>query len=125
MVPPPAVDRIAGIPPESWEPFDLEEREADAIEDDLLARCADLRGPLIVVNDLSFDLDQGPYFVDATRLPEFVKTFDVRVRDYFMHASLFVVSPVTGIVIIVQDDGYIAKVQGRSVMAVRCASEEE
>ncbi|WP_433236449.1 hypothetical protein [Actinomadura nitritigenes] len=42
-----------------------------------------------------------------------------------MHASLFVVSLVTGIVIIVQDDGYIAKVQARSVMAVHCASEEE
>lgn len=110
-------DRVVGIPLDDWRPFDLEQREADAVEDDFLSRCGALEGPLVIVNGTSFDSDQGPYFVDASRLNEFVKTFHVRVRDYFMYASLFVVSPVTGIVIIVHDDGYIVTVRGRSVMA--------
>jgi hypothetical protein len=111
-------DRIVGILREDWQPFDIEQRDADVIEDDFLARCTELKGPLIVVNSTSFDSDQGPFFVDAAKLTEFVKMFHVRVRDYFMYASVFVVSPVTGIVIVVQDDGYIATVRGRSVLTM-------
>lgn len=111
-------DRIVGIPLDDWERFDLEQRDADDIEDDFLSRCAELEGPLIVVNTTSFYADQGPYFLDAADLTEFVKTFDSRVRDYFMDASVFVVSPTTGIVVIVQDDGYFVKVQGRPVLKV-------
>ncbi|MFJ8627845.1 hypothetical protein ACIRD3_34105 [Kitasatospora sp. NPDC093550] len=111
-------NRISGIPAEDWKPFDIEERDADAIEDDFLSYCADLEGPLIVVNSTSFDEDQGPFFVDAASLVDFVKTFHVRVRDYFMYASVIVVSPVTGWVIVVQDDGYIVKVRGNAVMTM-------
>ncbi|MFC0432230.1 hypothetical protein [Kutzneria buriramensis] len=111
-------DRIVGISREAWESFDIERRDADAIEDDFLSRCVELEGPLIVVNSTSFDSDQGPFFVDAVDLAEFVKTFHVRVRDYFMYASVFVVSPATGIVIVVQDDGYIASVRGRRLLTV-------
>lgn len=111
-------DRIVGIPLDGWQSFDIEQRDADVIEDDFLSRCVGLEGPLIVVNSTSFDPDQGPFFVDASDLTEFVKTFHVRVRDYFMYASVFVVSPVTGMVIIVQDDGYIASVRGRPVLTM-------
>lgn len=108
-------DRISGIAPGDWELFDLEDRGADLIDDDVLSRCADLVGPLVIVNDVSFDPDQGPDFVDAADLAEFVRTFSDRVRDYFVHPSLFIVAPVSGVVIIVQDDGYLATVRGRSV----------
>lgn len=113
-------NRIAGVPLDAWQPFDIEQRDADVIEDDFLSRCGDLVGPLIVVNSTSFDEDQGPFFVQASHLAEFVKTFHTRVRDYFMYASVIIVSPVTGIVIIVQDDGYIATVQGRSIITPSC-----
>ncbi|WP_191842552.1 hypothetical protein [Catellatospora chokoriensis] len=111
---------IVGIPLDAWESFDIEQRDADVIEDEFLSRCVGLKGPLIVVNSTSFDADQGPFFVEASQLHQFVKTFHVRVRDYFMYASVIVVSPLTGIVIIVQDDGYIVTVQGRSIMAPSC-----
>ncbi|MGW6705214.1 hypothetical protein ACWGDE_10020 [Streptomyces sp. NPDC054956] len=112
-------DRITGIPLDDWREFDIEERDSDVIEDDFLSYCDDLEGPLVVVNSTSFDEDQGPFFVDASHLVDFVKEFHTRVRDYFMYASVVVVSPVTGFVIVVQDDGYIAKVRGNAVMATR------
>ncbi|WP_326658442.1 hypothetical protein [Streptomyces sp. NBC_00385] len=108
-------DRIPGIPLEGWKPFDLEGRDPDVVEDDFLTYCGDLEGPLIVVNSTSFDEDQGPFFVDASRLTDFVKTFHDCVRDYFMYADVFVVSPVTGWVVVVQDDGYIVRVRGTAV----------
>ncbi|RPK52280.1 MULTISPECIES: hypothetical protein [Streptomyces] len=111
-------DRISGIPLDDWKPFDIEERDADVVEDDFLSYCDDLEGPLIVVNSTSFDADQGPFFVEASRLADFVKAFHIRVRDYFMYASVIVVSPATGFVVIVQDDGYIVKVRGNAVMAM-------
>ncbi|MFG2484484.1 hypothetical protein ACGFSI_17180 [Streptomyces virginiae] len=111
-------DRMEGIPQDHWIPFDLEERDADLVEDDFLSYCEDLEGPLVVVNSTSFYDDQGPYFVEASRLVDFVKTFDTRVRDYFMWADVMIVSPVTGIVIVVQHHGYIAKVRGNAVMAM-------
>ncbi|MEU4730387.1 hypothetical protein [Streptomyces sp. NPDC023588] len=112
-------DKMTGIPLEAWRPFDLQERDADVIEDDFLSYCDDLEGPLIVVNSTSFYADQGPYFVEASDLTKFVKAFDTRVRDYFMWADVFVVSPATGFVIVVQDDGYIVKVRGNAIMAMQ------
>nr|MDT0518176.1 hypothetical protein [Streptomyces sp. DSM 41633] len=111
-------DRMTGIPLDDWRPFDLTERDADAIEDDFLSYCDDLEGPLIVVNSTSFYPDQGPYFVEASNLRDFVKAFDTRVRDYFMWTDVLVVSPATGFVIVVQDDGCIVKVRGNAVMTV-------
>ncbi|WP_406074328.1 hypothetical protein [Streptomyces virginiae] len=111
-------DKMVGIPLGDWIPFDLEERDDDLIEDDFLSYCEDLEGPLVVVNSTSFDDDQGPYFVEASRLIDFVKTFDTRVRHYFMWADVVVVSPVTGIVIVVQADGYLVKVRGKAVMSM-------
>ncbi|ARF81329.1 hypothetical protein HS99_0013625 [Kitasatospora aureofaciens] len=104
---------------DGWAPFDIEERDSDVIEDDFLSYCDDLEGPLIVVNSTSFDEDQGPFFVEASRLVDFVKAFPTRVRDYFMYASVIVVSPVTGFVIVVQDDGYIVKVRGNAIMVMQ------
>ncbi|MEU4297183.1 hypothetical protein [Kitasatospora aureofaciens] len=112
-------DRIAGIPLDGWAPFDIEERDSDVIEDDFLSYCDDLEDPLIVVNSTSFDEDQGPFFVEASRLVDFVKAFPTRVRDYFMYASVIVVSPLTGFVIVVQDDGYIVKVRGNAIMVMQ------
>lgn len=106
-------DKIRGIPSEEWQPFDVEYRNMAEVEDDFLSRCSELSGPLVVVNDTSFDPDQGPYFLDASALPGFVKNFGDRVRDYFMVPSIFVVSPVLGRVLIVQDDGYFVAVQGQ------------
>ncbi|QES56319.1 hypothetical protein DEJ51_20855 [Streptomyces venezuelae] len=110
-------DKMTGIPLEDWRPFDLEARDDDVIEDDFLSYCEDLEGPLIVVNSTSFDPDQGPYFVEASRLVEFVKAFDTRVRHYFMWADVIVVSPATGFVVIAQNDGYLVKVRGNAIMA--------
>ncbi|MFK0259126.1 hypothetical protein [Streptomyces sp. NPDC090445] len=110
-------DKMTGIPLEDWQPFDLEKRDADVIEDDFLSYCEDLEGPLIVVNSTSFYPDQGPYFVEASHLVDFVKAFDTRVRDYFMWADVIVVSPATGIVVIAQDHGCIVKVRGNAIMA--------
>ncbi|MFJ7773545.1 hypothetical protein [Streptomyces yangpuensis] len=112
-------DKMTGIPLEDWKPFDLTERDADDIEDDFLSYCDDLEGPLIVVNSTSFYPDQGPYFVEASNLRDFVKAFDTRVRDYFMWTDVLVVSPVTGFVVVVQDDGYIVKVRGNAIMTVQ------
>ncbi|MFJ1568686.1 hypothetical protein [Streptomyces erythrochromogenes] len=112
-------DRMTGIPLDAWRPFDLTERDADAVEDDFLSYCHDLEGPLIVVNSTSFYPDQGPYFVEASNLRDFVKAFDTRVRDYFMWTDVLVVSPATGLVIVVQDDGYIVKVRGNAIMTVQ------
>lgn len=112
-------DRITGHGPDDWRPFDVENRDMDEVEDDLLALCSDLTGPLIVVNDTSFvaySFRRGPYFVDAAALTEFVKTFGERVGSYFLDGHVIIVSPVTGIVIVVQDDGIVAKIKGRSVM---------
>jgi hypothetical protein len=108
-------DKIQGIPPLDWQPFDIEYRDMTEVEDDFLMRCSELSGPLVVVNDTSFDPDQGPYFTDASELTNFVRNFGDRVRDYFMIPSLFVISPTTGRVLIVQDDGYFVEVQGRPV----------
>ncbi|MFD9105125.1 hypothetical protein ACFVZN_29125 [Streptomyces virginiae] len=112
-------DRMTGIPLGDWRPFDLTQRDADAVEDDFLSYCDDLEGPLIVVNSTSFYPDQGPYFVEASNLRDFVKTFDTRVRDYFMWTDVLVVSPATGFVIVVQDDGYIVKVRGNAIMTAQ------
>lgn len=110
-------DKIRGIPPGDWLPFDVEYRGMAEVEEDFLSRCSELSGPLIVVNDTSFDPDQGPYILDASELPDFVKNFGDRVRDHFMVPSVFVVSLVTGRVLIVQDDGYFVAVRGRPVWA--------
>ncbi|MFI1652272.1 hypothetical protein ACH4XT_35805 [Streptomyces avidinii] len=74
-----------------------------------------------MVNSTSFYPDQGPYFVEASNLRDFVKAFDTRVRDYFMWTDVLVVSPATGFVIVVQDDGYIVKVRGNAIMTVQRA----
>lgn len=113
-------DRISGIPLDAWESFDLEHRDMDEIEKALLARCTELAGPVIVVNDTSYESGSGPYFVDAGHLPDFVKTFGDRVGDYFLNGGVIIASPVTGIVIVVQDDGFIAATHGRSVMKLVC-----
>lgn len=112
-------DRIVGIPFEGWQPFDLEERDLGIIEEDLLSYCTGFVGPLIVVNDRSFDTDQGPYFVNSQNLVSFVKTFgDKTGGSYFTCPSVFIVSPMTGVVVIVQDDGYIAITQGHPAIAI-------
>ena len=38
-------------------------------------------------------LDQGPYFADANDFPNSVRTFDMKVRDYFVHGSVMLISP--------------------------------
>lgn len=109
-------DRIVGHSRADWQPFDLEVRDMDDIEDDLLGRCADMTGPLIVVNDPSYYTDlgrPGPFFVDAPRLRDFVKDFGERVGSYFLDGHVTIVSPVTGLVVMVMDDGLIARIQGR------------
>lgn len=114
-------DLITGHSREDWSRFDLESRDLDVIEDDLLSYCEDLAGPLIVVNDTSFvsyTFRRGPYFVDAPDLRGFVKNFGNRVNSYMTDGHVIIVSPVTGIVVMVQDDGLIAKVRGRAIMAV-------
>ncbi len=114
-------DRIAGHTPADWQRFDLETRDMDDIEDDLLSRCADMTGPLIVVNDPSYDSSlqrPGPFFVDASKLRDFVKDFGERVGSYMMDGHVIIVSPVTGLVVMVMDDGIIAKVQGRPALAM-------
>lgn len=108
-------DNIHGIPIGGWQPFDVECRDMSEVEDDFLSRCSELYGPLIIINDTSFDPDQGPYFLDASGLPDFVRNFGDRVRDYFMIPSIFVVSLVAGRVLIIQDDGYFVAIQGQPV----------
>lgn len=117
-------ERIAGISVESWLPFDVEHRDADVVERDLLSYCVELKGPLVVVNGTSFDVDQGPFFIYADLLADFVASFDVSVRDYFVNGSVVIVSPATGIVVIVHEDGFIATVRGRAVLVPECACDQ-
>lgn len=119
-----SADRIVGIPADAWEQFDLEERGLGVVEADFLARCAGLRGLLIVVNDASFDADQGPFFVEADHLEQFVTQFDrVGCGDFFGYPGAIVVSLATGVVIIAQEDGYIATVRGAPLVGpdISCA----
>ena len=114
-----APDKITGHTRDDWQPFDVEDRDMDEVEDDLLDRCSEMTGPLIVVNDTSYasyTFKRGPYFVEASKLREFAKTFGDRVGSYFMDGHVIIVSPVTGIVVMVMDDGLIATVRGRPVM---------
>jgi hypothetical protein len=114
-----APDAIAGHTPDDWQPFDLEDRDMDEVENDLLDRCSEMTGLLIVVNDTSFasyTFKRGPYFVEADKLREFAKDFGERVGSYLMDGHVIIVSPVTGIVVMVQDDGLVATVRGRPVM---------
>ncbi|MBG0562574.1 hypothetical protein [Actinoplanes aureus] len=114
-------DGIRGHSEEDWSPFDVEHRDMDEVEDELLGYCSDLVGPLVVVNDTSYasySYRRGPYFVDSSELRDFVKDFGSRVGSYMMDGHVIIVSPVTGIVVMVQDDGFIAKIQGRPVMQV-------
>lgn len=63
---------IAGHTSEDWQPFDLEGRDLDEVEDDLLDRCAEMTGPLIVVNDTSFasyTFRRGPLFRRGGQAP--------------------------------------------------------
>lgn len=116
-------DQIAGHSPDDWRSFDLEVRDMDEIEDELLDQCTDMAGPLIVVNDTSYasyTFRRGPYFVYAEQLRSFVKSFGDQVGSYMMDGHVIIVSPVTGIVVMVQDDGLIAKIQGRSSMRNDC-----
>jgi hypothetical protein len=111
--------KITGHTPADWQPFDVENRDMDEVEDDLLDHCSEMTGPLIVVNDTSFaayTFKRGPYFVEADKLREFAKTFGERIGSYLMDGHVFVVSPATGIVVMVMDDGLIATVRGRAVM---------
>jgi hypothetical protein len=112
---------VHGHSAQDWSPFDVESRDMDEVEDALLGYCSDLTGPLVVVNDTSYaqyTFRRGPYFVDASELRDFVKNFGDRVGSYMMDGHVIIVSPVTGIVVMVQDDGFIAKIQGRPVMQV-------
>ena len=108
-----SADRIVGIPARAWERFDIEGRDAGVVEEDFLGRCVGLGGLLIVVNDASFDADQGPFFVEAGHLAQFVRQFDrVTGGDFFGYPGAIVVSLATGVVVVVQEDGYIATVHG-------------
>lgn len=112
---------IAGHTSDDWQPFDLEDRDLDEVEDDLLDHCAEMTGPLIVVNDTSFashTFRRGPYFVEAAKLREFAKSFSERVGSYLMDGHVIIISPATGIVVMVQDDGLIATVRGRPVLQI-------
>ncbi|SDT30489.1 hypothetical protein [Actinoplanes derwentensis] len=114
-------DRITGHGRADWHPFDLKKRDMDDIEDDLLSRCADMTGMLVVVNDPSFSVDgfqPGPFFVDASELRNLVKDFGERVGSYMTDGHVIIVSPATGIVVMVVDDGLIAKIRGRTVKRV-------
>ncbi|WP_405423317.1 hypothetical protein [Streptomyces erythrochromogenes] len=42
----------------------------------------DLEGPVIAANSTNFYPDQGPYFVDASNLRDFVKAFGARQRHH-------------------------------------------
>jgi hypothetical protein len=96
-----------------WRPFDIERRPADVIERELLAACSGLAGLLIVVNDTSYELRFGPFFVNASQLADFVRDFGDRAADYITNGDLFIVAPANGIVVVVREDGYIARLQGR------------
>lgn len=111
-------DCLAGISADCWQPFDVENRNVDAVEEDLLSRCGELTGPLIVVPDTSFAPDQGPYFVDASQLAHLVRTFHTEVREYFTSGDVIIVAPTSGTVIVVADDGLIATVRGRPVLSL-------
>jgi hypothetical protein len=98
---------------ENWEPFDIEGRSVEEGARDLVARCSYLSGPLVVVNDGSYQA--GPYFVQAGRLAEFAETFPAIAGSAFLSGTMFVIAPATGAIVAVDDEELIAHIKGRPV----------
>jgi hypothetical protein len=98
---------------ENWQFFDIEGRTASEGARDLVSRCAHLIGPLIVVNDASHKSGNGPHFVEASRLAAFAESFPDDFGSAFLSGTMFIVAPVTGDIVAVDDEQLIAHIKGR------------
>lgn len=113
-------DEIAGLSVDGWEPFDIEERDPDAVEADLAARClAVLAGDLIVVTDTSYRDDVGPHTVPAGELGGFLAGFAERFGEVPVGGDVVVLGPAAGAAVVVHHNGLIATVRGRSAAPPR------
>ncbi|WP_433795220.1 hypothetical protein [Actinoplanes sp. CA-252034] len=112
------INGLAPTPHEIWRPFDIEEREDDEVLNDLLAECSHLAGPVIVVNDASYELQYGPHFVDASRLRAFAESFPATFGSAFITGSMIIAAPATGDIVAVDDENLIAHIKGRPAFSL-------
>ncbi|MEU8657143.1 hypothetical protein [Actinoplanes philippinensis] len=112
------INGLAETPYEIWQPFDIEGREVTEVARDLASRCAHLKGPLIIVNDASYKLPNGPHFVDASRLSEFVDSFPDNFDSAFVSGSMIIAAPATGEIVAVDDENLIAHIKGRPAFSL-------
>jgi hypothetical protein len=113
-----AVGRLAGILDSDWRPFDLEGRDDDEVVRDLVSQCSHLVGPIIVVNDASYSHKCGPHFVEASQFREFAESFTDYFGEAFVSGNMVIAAPVTGEVVVVDDEGLIAHVVGRVALSL-------
>jgi hypothetical protein len=108
------VDQINGLSADDWTEFQIDDRDPKIVTRDLLAYCAPVvSGMLVVVTLLSFRGDVGPFFVRAERLNEFSSIYPEVYDDAFVAGDLFVLSPATGVLVVVHHNGLVAIVRGK------------
>jgi hypothetical protein len=106
-------EQIAGLAPERWRPFDIDDREPTEVASDLLRTCQSVvAGVLIVVTFESYRSLAGPFFVSSERLGDFVSDYQNAFNDVFVAGDVVIASPATSTVVVVHHSGLIATLFG-------------
>jgi hypothetical protein len=109
------VDQINSLSAQDWTEFQIDDRDPRLVTRDLLGYCAPVvSGMLVIVTLLSFRKDVGPFFVAAERLGEFSSSYPEVYDDAFVAGDLFVVSPATGVLVVVHHNGLVATLRGKA-----------
>jgi hypothetical protein len=107
-------DGIAGLSPDCWEPFQVDDRDPSEVDDALLRYCDGvLSGDLVVVTDASYAARVGPFFISTDHLPALVANHS-RLFDFtFVSTDLVIMAPSLGRVVVVHHNGLITTLHGR------------
>jgi hypothetical protein len=104
--------KIPGLTRDSWEPFQIYDRDPRSVNDELLQYCQPIVSGVLVIATFQSLTDFGPFFVHANRLRDFLYAYGDIYDDVPVSADTILVSPATNVVVVVHHSELIATVRG-------------